>query len=316
MISFFIGLILFFVNMAIRVSIATLNITIKTAENINKFKATGGNTFDGILRKRKKLEEIKNMPKDKQTRYIKYLVLRRIRKALKGVLNFFSWLIKFLFALSCSVFVVQIACVVILAVSAGSVVTVVLGDGIHFSGTVSDTQEGGNTGNSDKQSFKNNQELWIHCVKETQKRIAKYKFTYSNPSNPYYTPKTVPDLGTWIRPDCSGVVYACAQQYGAYELYPDGPPATIFGSSTQVASMTGTGFFEVANVASGDQLVAGDIVVLAGSHTQIYMGDGLWVNGGNTQDLGEPDPVPQKMYFPAGCQVLRVKEGVKPNPRL
>lgn len=163
-----------------------------------------------------------------------------------------------------------------------------------------------------KKSDGTNQEIWIETILKTQKIIAEQNFEYSHPSNPYY--RFVEKLGTYFRPDCSGVVYGCAQQYGAYELYPNGNPATIFGTGFQVSSMTSTGFFEIADVKSEAELQPGDVVVGSG-HTQIFMGDGLWVNGGNTDDLRAPDPV-QSSYFPAGCTVVRPKEGVEVNPRL
>lgn len=168
----------------------------------------------------------------------------------------------------------------------------------------------------DKTTYGNNTEAWIDVCLRGMKIIGNKGLTYYGKpiegSGKIQGHVYIDELGTVIRPDCSGIVLAFAQMYGAYDLYPDGIPITFY-TGNQVKSMCDTGFFEVTKISSESELKAGDVVVGEG-HTQIFMGDGLWINGGNTEDLRKPDPSPS-FYWKPSYSIIRAKEGVDINIR-
>lgn len=158
-------------------------------------------------------------------------------------------------------------------------------------------------------NYGSNTEAWIETCRKVMKIFGSQGFTYYGDGGKH---KYLEEFGTFVRPDCSGLVYCCAQMYGAYELIPD--KASIpFYTAIQKKSMESTGFFYSTKIKSKDELKAGDIVLGPG-HTQIYMGDGLWINGGNTDDLREPDPV-KSFYWKESYTIIRVKEGIPINLR-
>lgn len=148
-------------------------------------------------------------------------------------------------------------------------------------------------------------DVWIDVILTTQKAIASKNpvyFSYKNGQTDWID--CTPEVGTWIRPDCSGIIYGMCQVLGVFDKSPDGP-GDCFYTGDMVGRMTATGKFEdvTSEVPTEGDLQAGDVVV-GPSHTQIYMGDGKWVNGGNTEDLRKPDP-DYSSFFPAGCRVVR-----------
>lgn len=150
-------------------------------------------------------------------------------------------------------------------------------------------------------------DVWLDVVLKTQKAIASKNpvyFSYANGQTDWID--CTAEVGTWIRPDCSGIVYGMCQVLGLFEKSPDGP-GDCFYTGSMVDIMIGTGKFEdvTSQVPTESDLQAGDVVVGPG-HTQIYMGDGKWVNGGNTEDLRKPDP-DYGSYFPSSRHVLRYK---------
>lgn len=149
---------------------------------------------------------------------------------------------------------------------------------------------------------------WIDVVLKTQKAIASKNpiyFSYDKGQTDWID--CTKEVGTWIRPDCSGIIYGMCQVLGVFPKSTDGP-GDCFYTGDMVGRMVATGKFEevTSSVPTEADLQPGDVVVGPG-HTQIFMGDGLWVNGGNTEDLRKPDPAPSS-YFPAGSKVVRFKK--------
>lgn len=166
-------------------------------------------------------------------------------------------------------------------------------------------KESGGTNNN----FSSNQEAWCTVAKDCMKVIASYKFKYYTED---YKMHYVDEFGTFMRADCSGIILAFAQMYGAYDLYPDGVPITFY-TGNMAESMCATGYFYQTKVSTADELQAGDVVV-GPHHTQLYMGDGLWINGGNTKSLAKPEPAPSYFFKPS-YKIVRAKEGVPLNIR-
>lgn len=150
-------------------------------------------------------------------------------------------------------------------------------------------------------------DVWLDVILRTQKAIASKNpiyFSYSKGQTDWID--CTPEVGTWIRPDCSGIIYGMCQVLGVFEKSPDGP-GDCFYTGDMVQRMIDTGKFEdvTDQVPTEGDLQPGDVVV-GPSHTQIYMGDGKWVNGGNTEDLRKPDP-DYSSFFPSGRHVVRYK---------
>lgn len=315
MVGFFVGIIFFILTIPLRSAILILKTSIKTTEVVSfqrykrRKKKQGEDVSiatDGI-KKKKKIREGMTAPE-----LALYHSQKLLLRALKTLLAVIQWIARLITCISVLVWIIVILFVVVMVACVGAIIMVIIGGDFNWSGGTD--SNGGNNGTNQESTPNIDTSDWIDVVKQTQKVIASKKPNYfgtdanTGISSSQWTDCTA-ELGTWIRPDCSGIIYGMCQVLGVFPKSPDGP-GDCFWTGDMGQRMIATGKFEdvTASVPTEADLQAGDVVIDVQNHTQIYMGGGLWINGGNTADLAQPDPIPSSFFPDASVrQIIRYK---------
>ena len=138
-------------------------------------------------------------------------------------------------------------------------------------------------------TYPESEDWYQHCV-YVHNRWSDYSYTYSDPSDPYYTDCVYNGTSYRVRPDCSGYVLFCLQLKGYYSL-----GANIYSGSYKTPP-AGFTLYEKESFPNGyADCIPGDILFYSG-HVEIFAGciDGqavkhLVLNAGSTSAIAARD---------------------------
>ena len=146
------------------------------------------------------------------------------------------------------------------------------GEGSSDDSSGSDSSDGSGGGNVTADASN-----WLAVVTAVKEAVASQKPGYSQSG---YVTITINGKTIKTRTDCSGVVSAMLQAYGAYS------PGTMVGTGAMQGDPPPG--FKKLTWSGWDNLQAGDILI-RGNHTEVYAGSGKSVyNAGSTNSINNP----------------------------
>lgn len=303
MVGFFVGIIFFILTIPLRSAILILKTSIKTTEVVSfqrykrRKKKQGEDVSiatDGI-KKKKKIREGMTAPE-----LALYHSQKLLLRALKTLLAVIQWIARLITCISVLVWIIVILFVVVMVACVGAIILVIIGGDFNWSGGT-DSNGGNISGNED-------------CVDSTEAYMKACQAVWDNWRSKgidySWSSMVDPDYGN-MRPDCSGYVYATLQEFGLLPKPNNG--GIVFNTQGMGAVIMSTGKFDELDWTGQDALKAGDIVVQPESHTQVYMGNNLWLNNGDVGNIPNHDkPWNDGGYFAGqmsalGGKVYRLK---------